>query len=285
MFNSRMNLRFNSRPHTRSPRSALVALVVIGAVGLAACGSDGGDETPDATTAGDDEAAGAVPTTDQLSNRAFESTSVTGHELVEGTTISLLFEADSLSMNAGCNTMFGGYTFDEDALMVEQLAMTQMACDPALMDQDTWLSEFLNGLPKAAYEGTTLTLTGADATVTFDEIADAPIEGTTWVVTGTVANEAVASVPAGAEATLTITDGSAAIASGCNTGSGDVEVTETTLTFGPVATTRMACADDLMALEASVLGVLDGTVDYQIHGDSLLITSTSGDGLQFTAQS
>jgi heat shock protein HslJ len=268
---------------------AFCSLAVLTAFTFAACGSDdaggddGADEAPDATQS--PAAGGNVPTADELDNRAYESTSVTGHELVAGTTINLLFEADALSLNAGCNQMSGGYTFDEDVLQVEALAMTMMACDDALMEQDTWLNDFMMGLPRIALDGETLVLTGSDAVITFTEIADAPIEGTTWTVTGTMSGEAVSSLPADAEASLTIADGTASVNTGCNTGSGSVEVTETTLTFGPIATTRMACADDLMELESNVLAILDGEVTYVIHGDTLLLTAASGDGLTLTAAS
>jgi len=270
-----------------SPRK-LIALAALAGLALAACGSDGPDASgsPDDTLepvdpGSTDDGGGSVPTADELGNRAFESTSVEGHELVEGTTINLMFEADLIAVRAGCNGMSGGFTFDEDALVVQQMAMTMMACDQPLMDQDTWVQEFLTSLPKIALDGETLTLTGTDATITFAEVADAELEGTTWNVTGTVENEGVSSVPEGAS--LTFADGTVNVNAGCNTGSGGVVITDTTITFEPIATTRMACEDDLMALEASVLAVLDGDVDYEIHGDSLLLTNSDGLGLQLTA--
>ncbi len=154
---SLINRRSNSPIHSRrSPRRTarrVIGVVAVAAFALAACGSDDGGSSA-GTTPDDDESPSLVPTQEELSNRAFESTSVTGYDLVEGTTIGLLFEAESISAKAGCNTLFGGYQFDENALMVDQIASTQMACDQALMDQDTWLGEFLMGLPKIAYSGT-----------------------------------------------------------------------------------------------------------------------------------
>ena len=88
----------------------------------------------------------------------------------------------------------------------------------------------------------------------------------------------MSSLPAGAEASLTITDGQAAISTGCNSGSTSVEITDTTMTFGPVALTKMACPEDLSSLEASVLAVLDGEVTYEITGDTLSIRKAGADG-------
>jgi heat shock protein HslJ len=113
-----------------------------------------------------------------------------------------------------------------------------------------------------------------------------PLEGTKWVGSGTIANEAVTVSAVGSQATLTITDGQAQINTGCNTGTATVEITDTTMTFGPMALTRKACAPDLTELEASVVLVLDGEVTYEITGDMLSIRKAgdNGDvGLNFTA--
>ena len=77
------------------PRTAL-ALFALSALALAACGSD--DDSP----AADDSlpAVGSAPTADDLIDRSFESTEVTGHELVADSTIELVFMADSVAARA-----------------------------------------------------------------------------------------------------------------------------------------------------------------------------------------
>lgn len=247
------------------PRTALT-LLALSALALAACGSD------------DDTASGSAPTADDLDGTTFESTDVTGHELVADTTITLAFQADAVSANAGCNSMNGGYTITDGTLEVAAMASTMMACSDELMDQDTWLAEFLASGPEIALDGDSLTLTGGESTLTLAAVQDADVEGTTWMITGTVANEAVSSIPQGAEPSLTITDGQAAIVTGCNNGSGSVEVTDTTLTFGPIATTKMACEPDLDDLEATVLAVLQGEVTYEIDGATMSIRADGPDG-------
>lgn len=247
------------------PRTALT-LLALSALALAACGSD------------DDTASGSAPTADDLDGTTFESTDVTGHELVADTTITLAFQADAVSANAGCNSMNGGYTITDGTLEVAAMASTMMACSDELMDQDTWLAEFLASGPEIALDGDSLTLTGGESTLTLAAVQDADVEGTTWMITGTVANEAVSSIPQGAEPSLTITDGQAAIVTGCNNGSGSVEVTDTTMTFGPIATTKMACEPDLDDLEATVLAVLQGEVTYEIDGATMSIRADGPDG-------
>jgi heat shock protein HslJ len=263
-----------------TPRTALALLTLTGLT-LAACGSDDTEATP--------EGEGGSPTAEELDGRSFVSTDVEGHDLVEGSEINISFLADAMAVNAGCNSMNGGFQIDEGVLTAGPFAATMMACDEPLMDQDTWLNDFLTSLPTIALDGPTLTLAGGDTTITLEELQPTELIDTTWTVTGVVSNQAVSTVPAGSNASITIApDGSVAVNSGCNTGSGTVEVTDETLTFGPIATTRRACADEAVnQLEASVLGVLQGEVTYEIEGDNLSLRSGDGAdeiGLELTAQ-
>jgi len=248
-----------------------VALLAIAGITIAACGSD-------------DSSASESVTAADLSNRGFVSSDVTGHELVDGSAITMNFLDDAVSVNAGCNTMNGRFEIADGTFTAEQFAMTMMACPDPLMAQDTWLSEFLASSPTIALDGSTLTFTGDDATITLEEIEPAALVGTTWVVTGTVVNESVSTVRLDSTASITVADdGTVAVDTGCNTGSGDVEVGDDTLTFGPIATTLRACVDEIAQLEASVLEVLQGDVDYEIRGDTLSLRSGEV-GLELTAQ-
>ena len=259
-----------------TPRTT-IALLALAGLAIAACGSD------------DDGAsdAGGAPTTDELSGLRFVSSDVTGYDLVEGTEITMAFDDEALSVNAGCNTMNGGYEITDGAFVAGQFAMTMMACDESLMAQDTWLSEFLSAAPAISLDGSTLSLTSDETTIVLAEVEPAGLVGTAWTVTGTVANEAVSSVPMDSTASITIgDDNTVAVNTGCNTGSGSVEVTDTTLVFGPIAITKMACPPEQTELENSVLSVLQGEVSYEIDGDTLSLRSGEGAdeiGLELTA--
>jgi heat shock protein HslJ len=67
--------------------------------------------------------------------------------LVSGTQIEMRFKSDSMSVNAGCNTLFGGASIDGDELVAPGLASTRKACDDALSQQDSWLADFLGSRP------------------------------------------------------------------------------------------------------------------------------------------
>lgn len=263
-----------------TPRTAL-ALLALAGLTLAACGSDDNESSSDG---------GGAPTAEELDGRAFVSSAVDGYDLVEGSEINITFLADSMAVNAGCNSMNGGFEIDEGVLTAGPFASTMMACDEALMDQDTWLSGFLESLPTIALAGETLTLAGDDTTITLEELQPSALVDTTWKVTGTVANQGVSSVPADSTASIMIApDGTVSVDTGCNTGSGDVEVTDETLTFGPIAITLRACADEAVnQVEQSMLAVLQGEVAYTIEGDNLSLRSGEGAneiGLELTAES
>lgn len=63
-----------------------------------------------------------------------------------GTTISATFEDGEVSGSAGCNTYFGSYQVRGDTLMVNEIAITEMAClEPAgAMEQELVYVEFLS---------------------------------------------------------------------------------------------------------------------------------------------
>lgn len=67
--------------------------------------------------------------------------------LVSGSQIEMRFKSDSIAVNAGCNTLFGGASVDGDELVADGLASTQKGCDDALSQQDAWLSDFLGSRP------------------------------------------------------------------------------------------------------------------------------------------
>jgi len=255
-------------------KTVLLPLAAAAALVLAACGSEStSGESPEP------DSRDFVSTS--VDGRDFVSTSVDGHELVEGSDIRISFADGTLTANAGCNTLGGDYTLDDDTLQVGPMFGTEMGCEPALADQDAWLTEFLTSAPSVLLEDDKLTLADDDGTTInmLDRESaepDLPIEGTLWIVDGIVTNDAVSSVPAGATASITIEDSNAAVETGCNAGSTSVEVNETTLTFSPMTVTLMA----------SVLAVLDGEVTYEIDADRLSIrrtTPTGVIGLELTA--
>jgi heat shock protein HslJ len=259
----------------RLPGLLLATLLV-----LAACSGGGVAASPAASG----EPSAAVPATSEaLSGRTFVSTGMTGGTLVEGSTITLRFEENLISISAGCNQMSGAYELVDGVIKTGMMASTEMACEAPLMAQDAAIGAFI-GDATATLAGDTLTLTKGDVTLTLidEEVAnpDGTLEGPRWVVTDVQTGSTVSSVPAGVTASLTFDGGTVAVESGCNTGSGSYTVDGNTITFGEIASTMMLCGDDAMALETAVLAVLQGDATHAIDGDTLrLVNEPNGLGL------
>ena len=130
------------------------AVLLLAAAPLLACcgGSDG-------VSAGD------------LEDATFVSTSVSGRDLVPGSTIRVAFEGDSMAVAAGCNTMTGAWELVDGTLAwTGDPAQTMMACEPALSDQDTWLlGLFTDGLAASESEDGGLVLEAGDVRIELDE--------------------------------------------------------------------------------------------------------------------
>ncbi len=128
------------RAGARRLRPAALVLVAL----LTACGESG-------STAGTPDA--------DLADRVFLSTEARGRTLVPGTQVQVTFSRDSVSVQAGCNTLVGQATWDGGVLAVAApMASTMMACSEELMSQDEWLAGFFAASPRVRLDGTTLTL-------------------------------------------------------------------------------------------------------------------------------
>lgn len=220
-----------------------------------------------------------------LDGKTYLSTAVKGATLVPGTRIGLSFINGTVNGSGGCNALGGSATIANGRLKTTELATTDMGCADPLMQQDRWLAGLL-GDSAITIAGDQMTLDDGTVQATFldREIADPdrPIEGTHWVLDAIASGDATSSVPAGVTSTLVISAGHAAVDTGCNMGSATVQVAADTLTFGPMALTRMACPDAQSSVESAVVKVLDGTVHYTIEADILTIDAGAS-GLTYRA--
>jgi heat shock protein HslJ len=229
------------------------------------------------------------PTGSELSGRVFVSESVVGRELVPNTEIRLSFRSSELSANAGCNSMFGNYRFEEDALVVSALGMTEIGCDPPLSDQDVWLAAFLIARPTAELAEPRLTLSSTtESLILLDrEVAspDRPLVDTHWVGNGVGDGSGVTFGPGWDAATITFgSDGHVEAFSGCQLASGTFTAREASIDFADFAYDGLPCADTrLVGLSERFLFVLDGSeVSFEIEERSLRI-ERAGSTLYFLA--
>ncbi|WP_137724351.1 META domain-containing protein [Prescottella subtropica] len=272
-------------------RTPLVALALMSVAALTGCGSsDGSDATGTSeTTAATTTASPA----DALWGRTFLSTSVTGTAIPGGGPFEVAFpERDRIAMSAGCNRGVGSVDLSGGTVKAGPIATTMMACPGDVAAADTWMADVFAATPAWTLTNDVLTLSSPGVTI---ELADKkttdpdrPVIGTTWTVDTLISADAIMSSQAieTAAATLTIgQDGQVSGSSGCNRFSGPVTVGDSTITFGPLASTKMACADEAVAeVERSVLHVLDGEVTYAVDGPTMRLTKADGTGLGLRAR-
>ena len=109
--------------------------------------------------------------------------------------------------------------------------------------------------------------TGTGSNTTPEPTSAADLAGTSWTLVsigGTPVVEA-----SGPHLTFGA-GGNASGSTGCNSMSGTYATDGAALTFGPLATTRMACEENLMAQETAVLQALEGVSGWEIDADGLL---------------
>ena len=270
-------------------QTRLLCLAISAATLLVACSSGA---TPSAMTSTPPNATPSAPPGDGagaggVDGKTYLSTAVTGVALVPGTRVRLSFTDGGLNASGGCNSMGGRYTIAGGRLSTKQMMTTEMGCDGPRMQQDSWLAGLL-GDSAITVVGDTLTLDDGRIQLTMldREVADPdrPIEGTRWVLDGIVSGDTASSVPAGVSASMRIVAGRVEVDTGCNTGSGTVEVAADTLTFGPLALTKKACGPGPAAVEGAVTQVLTGAVRYLIEADVLTLDAGAS-GLTFRAAS
>lgn len=256
----------------------------------AACGNGGttraipGDAPPG--VAGSSNLPASQPAAD-ATGHTYLSTSVTvdgePRPLVDGSRIRLVIDERSVGADAGCNSLGGEYEMDGDRLVVNGLAMTEMGCDPALMEQEDWLVDLLTAGPVLALDGDRLTLTSGDTVVSLvDEesvVADRPLRGTRWVLEsygGSEPDDPVSSVPVGVTWTLGFGATHAEADYGCNTGNYRYRLGGSTMRLDSLGSTYIRCPTDLRAVETTVSRVLSADPVWRIEGDVLTLTSPAG---------
>jgi heat shock protein HslJ len=220
-----------------------------------------------------------------IGGHTYLSTEIQGATLAAGTQVRLTFTDGEVNASAGCNMMGGSYAVVDGRLKTSQMFMTEMACDEVRMHQDEWFARFIADVA-FTLDGDTLILSDGTVRLTLldKEVAtpDQPLEGTLWRLDGIVSGDAVSSVPAGVTASIRITSDRVDVKPGCNSGGGAADVTADTITFGPIALTKMACEPTAMSVENAVAAVLAGTATYTIDADVLTLKNGST-GLVFRA--
>lgn len=188
------------------------------------------------------------------------------------------FRAGRVSGFAGCNTYDAVYWTGGRQLLVSMAATTLMACeDPA----GSFETAYLALLDQSRYYNIrldTLTIRGADGTIllVFDAAPNNPLLGS-WIVDSYASAPGTITAPLeGTELTAVFRLAKVGGSSGCNTYDGPYTTNGTVAAIGPLATTRMACADDVMAQETAFLAALQGVGKIELRAQTVLLQDLGG---------
>ena len=188
------------------------------------------------------------------------------------------FRAGRVRGFAGCNTYDAVYRTGGRMLLVSMAVTTRIGCGEA---ETAFESTFLGLLDQSRFynvRANTLTIRGGSGAIllVFDAAPNNPLLGA-WVV------DSYASAPGALTAPLEGTDLTAVFrlakvggSAGCNTYDGPYTTNGTIAAIGPLATTRMACAEDVMAQETAFLAALQGVGRIERRAQSILLQEING---------
>lgn len=107
-------------------------------------------------------------------------------------------------------------------------------------------------------------------------MATADLDNTTWKLISYAVDDTMRCLPTGAEVTLAFQDGAAGGRSACNRYHRAVTISDATLTFGSMVSTKMACLPPLMEIEATYLQALLSATTWQVNDGALELRDSAG---------
>lgn len=201
-----------------------------------------------------------------------------------GSILTAVFGADgTIEGGAGCNHFSGPYIIDGDGIAIGPLASTLVACGSSeLQDQETRYLDALLASDRWSQDGGVLELVdtggvGRQTTVVFSATTDAAYLGSWAVASFDDGSGAVVSPVSGSTLTAVFhLDGTIEGNAGCNAFSGPYTAVGTSMTIGPLATTRMACSSPALdTQEQQYLTALQSVAAWEA-GDGITLRDWGG---------
>lgn len=187
----------------------------------------------------------------------------------------------TVSGSGGCNRYTGTYTASGSELTFGPLATTMMACSgPAGEVETAYLANLALSKTFTATAETLTIFDASGATILVYAVAKpGELSGATWHATAiNNGRGGVESVAAGTDPTA-VYDPAGTISgnASCNTYNGPAVVDGTSIAIGPLASTKMACADEAAsAQEFAFLAALEASTTLQVRGAKLELRDADG---------
>ncbi|GGZ91086.1 META domain-containing protein [Streptomyces subrutilus] len=199
---------------------------------------------------------------------------------------------DEAEGNYGCNGFTAkAVTEGRTAVTLTPGVSTTMACEDQAFE--VAFAKLLRGRLTIDRGPDRLTLKTADgstiAMTSEPRTPDAPLTTTAWTVTSLTGGGTASSVPAEAAGRARFTlaaDGAASGSLGCNRFSARAAIEGSSVVFGPLTSTRMACQGAAGDVERSLTALLgSGPLAWKVQEGTLTLSAPDGTGLTATAGS
>jgi heat shock protein HslJ len=179
---------------------------------------------------------------------------------------------------SGCNNYDAVYRTGGRTLFISHPAVTLMACAESSMTFEQTYLQLLDSSRFYSVRNDTLTIySGIGSTVlVFDAAPKNPLLGK-WVVDSfETAPSTVSALVPGTEIEVVFGIGSVGGFAGCNSFSGTYGTNGNLVRIGRLATTRQACAQDVMDQEAAFIQALEGAALIETRNRSVNLTDLKG---------
>lgn len=190
------------------------------------------------------------------------------------------FDGTRMAGFSGVNSYTGPYEASTDGTFEGgPFAATMMAGPPQAMAAETAYLKLLDAVEEFEIADGKLTLkTGEGKTLTYQATEPFALPGSSWKVTGyNNGKEAVTGPLLSTELTLAFgADGAASGNGGVNTFSGPFESDAESVKIGPLASTKMAGAEDAMAQEQQYLTALQAATEWKVANGVLTMRNAEG---------
>jgi heat shock protein HslJ len=216
--------------------------------------------------------------------------------VLPGTEITAIFEGNTVYGSAGCNQYSASYQGTMNYMAIGTPTSTKMNCNSpgGIMSQENYYLSTLHAASSFTINGDILTIydSGKNAILSYTKnpgpAAPAPLTGGTWVLKSYVDYKGEIYTPvAGTTITLQFSDdGKIGGNGGCNSYFGTFTQTgANSLAIRDIGSAKMACADQIMVVENSYLGMLPQLNTFYIAGNELFLSDGIGKiTLTFTLQ-
>jgi heat shock protein HslJ len=205
--------------------------------------------------------------------------------MVPGYRITFTSDGTTFGGTAACNSYGGTISTDDNALALEEISVTEMACEPEVMASEQAYLTVLPGIDSSAREGDVLLLSGGGAELWFVAVELVPereLIGTVWNLETLLDGEAASSVSGDDPTLIFAADGTISGSTGCRRLAGTYIVIGDEIET-PDLRADGECPAEFERQDGHVIGVLEGGFTVMIEGDRMTLTATGDQGLVYRA--